>query len=75
MLSPGDLVVAVCDTAYEELSPASRQVHWSVPDPGPVDTDEIFEEVVAQLAERVDRLAALASVPGAQPGPATGRPR
>jgi protein-tyrosine-phosphatase len=74
VLSPGDLVVAVCDNAYEELGPASRQVHWSVPDPGPVDTDEIFEEVVAQLAERVDRLAALAGVPGSQPGPATGRP-
>jgi protein-tyrosine-phosphatase/DNA-binding HxlR family transcriptional regulator len=63
VLRPADLVVAVCDNAYEELGPAERHVHWSVPDPGPVDTDEIFEDVLAQLTERVGRLAAVATTP------------
>ncbi|MEU7532171.1 helix-turn-helix domain-containing protein [Saccharothrix sp. NPDC042600] len=52
-----DLVVAVCDKAYEELGSA---VHWSVPDPR---TDEDLEDVLAQLTERVDRLAAIAGAP------------
>ncbi|MBB5957022.1 protein-tyrosine-phosphatase/DNA-binding HxlR family transcriptional regulator [Saccharothrix tamanrassetensis] len=60
VVRPDDLVVAVCDNAYEELGPDDRRVHWSVPDPGPVDTDEVFEDVLAQLTERVDRLAAIA---------------
>ncbi|WP_271223213.1 helix-turn-helix domain-containing protein [Streptosporangium carneum] len=63
VLTPHDLVVAVCDNAYEHLSPGLRHVHWSVPDPGPVDTDEIFEDVLSLLAERVDRLAALTGPP------------
>ncbi len=67
VLDPGDLVVAVCDKAYEELGPDPRCVHWSVPDPGPIDTDEIFEDVMAQLTERIDRLAALTAIPAAPP--------
>ncbi|WP_158839330.1 arsenate reductase/protein-tyrosine-phosphatase family protein [Saccharothrix deserti] len=63
VVEPDDLVVAVCDNAYEELGPGDRRVHWSVPDPGAVDTDEIFEDVLAQLTERVDRLVAIASAP------------
>ncbi|MER7213699.1 helix-turn-helix domain-containing protein [Streptosporangium sp. NPDC000239] len=68
VLTPHDLVVAVCDNAYEHLAPGLRQVHWSIPDPGPVDTDEIFEDVLALLAERVDRLATLTG-PTTAPGP------
>ncbi|MEV0675156.1 helix-turn-helix domain-containing protein [Actinosynnema sp. NPDC050436] len=60
VVEPDDLVVAVCDRAYEEMGPSDRCVHWSVPDPGPVDTDEVFEDVLALLTERVDRLAAIA---------------
>ncbi|WP_433262014.1 helix-turn-helix domain-containing protein [Actinosynnema sp. CS-041913] len=60
VVRPDDLVVAVCDNAYEELGPDDRRVHWSVPDPGAVDTDEVFEDVLAQLAGRVDRLVAIA---------------
>ncbi len=67
MLDPGDLVVAVCDKAYEELGPDPRRVHWSVPDPGPIDTDEIFEDLMSQLTERVDRLTALTATPAAPP--------
>ncbi|TCO59277.1 protein-tyrosine-phosphatase [Actinocrispum wychmicini] len=61
VLRPTDLVVAVCDNAHEELGSVRRHVHWSVPDPGQVDTDEIFEDVLAQLTERIGTLAALTS--------------
>ncbi|MEU4801705.1 helix-turn-helix domain-containing protein [Actinosynnema sp. NPDC023587] len=60
VIEPEDLVVAVCDKAYEEVGPSDRWVHWSVPDPGPVDTDEVFEVVLSLLTERVDRLATIA---------------
>ncbi|WP_229795425.1 metalloregulator ArsR/SmtB family transcription factor [Saccharothrix coeruleofusca] len=63
VVAPDDLVVAVCDGAFEELGPADRHVHWSVPDPGRVDTDEFFEDVFSQLSHRVDRLAAIAHTP------------
>jgi protein-tyrosine-phosphatase len=44
VLRDDDLVIAVCDNAYERL-PAQRRkaLHWSVPDPAPVDTDTAFE--------------------------------
>ncbi|MDM4719314.1 metalloregulator ArsR/SmtB family transcription factor [Micromonospora sp. WMMA1363] len=53
-----DLVIAVCDNAHEELTgPIRPRLHWSVPDPVRVDTDEAFEAAYADLADRVDRLA------------------
>jgi ArsR family transcriptional regulator, arsenate/arsenite/antimonite-responsive transcriptional repressor / arsenate reductase (thioredoxin) len=67
VIAPDDLVVAVCDNAFEELGLADRHVHWSVPDPGPIDTDEIFEDVLARLAERVERLAVIAGTPADPP--------
>ncbi|MFI6742741.1 MarR family transcriptional regulator [Nonomuraea sp. NPDC050451] len=60
----GDLVVAVCDNAYEHL-PARPPLHWSVPDPVPADTDDAFERAYTDLSGRVDRLAtALAPATG-----------
>ncbi|MET8912394.1 helix-turn-helix domain-containing protein [Micromonospora sp. NPDC004551] len=60
-----DLVIAVCDNAHEELTgPIRPRLHWSVPDPVRVDTDEAFEAAYADLADRVDRLAP-AILPGA----------
>ncbi len=79
----GDLIVAVCDHAHEELvadppgppgadgpgtdgpgagtiaAPASGRtwLHWAVPDPVRVGTDEAFEAVYADLTHRIDRLA------------------
>lgn len=54
----GDLVIAVCDNAHEELSGRVRsRLHWSVPDPVRVDTDAAFEAAFIDLAARVDRLA------------------
>ncbi len=63
VITPDDLVVAVCDNAHEVLGPDERRVHWSVPDPGEADTDEAFEDVLAQLTERVERFAAIAATP------------
>jgi protein-tyrosine-phosphatase len=57
VLRPGDLVVAVCDSAHEELDPAVGALHWSVPDPVRVGTAAAFEQAYAELRLRVDRLA------------------
>ncbi|MFF5085566.1 helix-turn-helix domain-containing protein [Actinoplanes sp. NPDC000266] len=54
----GDLVIAVCDNAHEELTGAVRpQLHWSVPDPIRAGTDEAFEAAYTDLAGRIDRIA------------------
>jgi hypothetical protein len=43
VIRPDDLVIAVCDKAYEHLGDeGSRRLHWSVPDPATADTDETF---------------------------------
>lgn len=58
VLRGDDLLIAVCDNAYECLDvPADRRLHWSVPDPALVDTDEAFEAAYTDLAGRIDRLA------------------
>jgi len=54
----GDLVIAVCDNAHEDMTgPGRPRLHWSVPDPVRVDTDDAFETAYADLAGRIDRLA------------------
>jgi protein-tyrosine-phosphatase/DNA-binding HxlR family transcriptional regulator len=58
VLAPDDLVVAVCDTAHEQLGDRIR-LHWSVPDPVRVGSDDAFDRAHDQLAERVGRLAPL----------------
>lgn len=62
IISPGDLVVAVCDNAHEELSPDMPRLHWSIPDPAPKTGDDVFDSVVGDLTHRIDRL-----VPTLQP--------
>jgi len=63
----GDLVIAVCDNAHEDLAgpdaPVHPRLHWSVPDPVRVDTDAAFEAAYTDLADRITRLAP-AVVPG-----------
>src|SRR6478672_2157206 len=54
----GDLVVAVCDNVHEELDRGQDRLHWSIPDPVRVDTDEAFEVAFADITRRVERLAA-----------------
>ena len=56
VLRPEDLVVAVCDSAYEELGAAPDRLHWSVPDPVRLDTDAAFERAYEEIEQRVDRL-------------------
>ena len=62
VVKPDDLVIAVCDIAYEHLPAAARpRVHWSVPDPASTDTDAAFEAAYDEIAGRIDRLAPLVS--------------
>lgn len=51
-----DLVVAVCDNAYEELGQVV-DVHWSIPDPVRNDSDAAFEAAFAELSWPVGQLA------------------
>jgi protein-tyrosine-phosphatase/DNA-binding HxlR family transcriptional regulator len=62
----GDLIVTVCDRAREELGPVAA-VHWSVPDPVPAGDPGSFDAALADLSQRVGRLAtrlATAPLPG-----------
>jgi ArsR family transcriptional regulator, arsenate/arsenite/antimonite-responsive transcriptional repressor / arsenate reductase (thioredoxin) len=52
----GDLVITVCDLAHEELAEPPT-VHWSIPDPVPAGDPGSFDDALAQLADRVGRLA------------------
>src|SRR5205823_4774391 len=64
-----DVVIAVCDNAYEELTGGHTsapvrtgaavrpRLHWSIPDPVRVGTDAAFEAAYTDLARRVERLA------------------
>jgi protein-tyrosine-phosphatase/DNA-binding HxlR family transcriptional regulator len=59
------LVITVCDAAHEELVttrggargavPAS--LHWSIPDPARTGEDAAFDRVVADLTDRIARVA------------------
>jgi protein-tyrosine-phosphatase len=64
VVKPDDLVIAVCDIAYEHLPADVRpRVHWSVPDPAPTNTDAAFQAAYDELAGRIDRLVPLVSPP------------
>jgi protein-tyrosine-phosphatase/DNA-binding MarR family transcriptional regulator len=57
---PPDLVVTVCDRAYEELARSEtvvRTLHWSVPDPVHVGSAAAFGRSLDDLERRVSRLA------------------
>jgi protein-tyrosine-phosphatase len=59
VVESGDLVIAVCDSAHEDLTSgkARPRLHWSVRDPVRVGTDAAFEAAYSDLAGRIDRLA------------------
>ena len=60
VLSGGDYVVSVCDSAHEELASSGvAHVHWSVPDPVSVGSDMAFDRTFTDVSERVHRLADL----------------
>ena len=52
----GDFVVTVCDGAHEEI-PSLKAIHWSVPDPLRLNTENAFEGAYADIARRVSDLA------------------
>ena len=56
VLDAGDLVVTVCDLAHEELGRLAA-VHWSIPDPVPAGDPGSFDAALAELDDRVTRLA------------------
>ena len=58
VVAPGDLVVAVCDNAQEEMDPAVGRLHWSIPDPVRVGTDAAFDAACDEIDRRVRTLAA-----------------
>ena len=63
VLREDDLVVAVCDNVHEELDQGLPRLHWSIPDPAQADSDEAFESAYADIARRVQRLAAAVAGP------------
>ncbi len=54
VLTGDELVVAVCDRAYEEL--ASEPLHWSIPDPARTDQPRAFDSAYADITDRITRL-------------------
>lgn len=56
ILTGDELVIAVCDRAYEDLD--NRPLHWSVPDPALAETAAAFEDAYADITGRISRLAA-----------------
>jgi ArsR family transcriptional regulator, arsenate/arsenite/antimonite-responsive transcriptional repressor / arsenate reductase (thioredoxin) len=59
VLRDDDLIVAVCDNAHEELGHALPRLHWSIPDPVPLNTNAAFEHAYADIDRRVHHLADL----------------
>lgn len=64
VLRSGDLVVAVCDNAFEWFpARVAAPLHWAVADPVPTDTDDAFETAYGHISTRVARLARALSPP------------
>lgn len=55
VLTGEELVVTVCDRAYEDLGSG---LHWSVPDPALAEAESAFEVAYDEIATRITRLAA-----------------
>ncbi|MBC7298616.1 MAG: helix-turn-helix domain-containing protein, partial [Demequina sp.] len=56
VVTDSDIVVAVCDNAYEDLGAPNVALHWSVPDPALGHADA-FGKAFDDLTPRVARLA------------------
>ncbi|MEV6325631.1 ArsR family transcriptional regulator [Nocardia sp. NPDC051787] len=66
LVQPGDLVIAVCNNAHEELPAELARLHWSILDPVPAGTDAAFDRALDQIRRRVDRIAVTVT-PAADP--------
>jgi protein-tyrosine-phosphatase/DNA-binding transcriptional ArsR family regulator len=62
VVTPGDLVIAVCDQVHEEL-PSGPRLHWSVPDPVRSAKRGDFEAAFDDNVHRVGRLASILDSP------------
>lgn len=51
-----DFVITVCDKAHEELSGLAG-IHWSVPDPLRLGTEEAFDQAFEDISSRINDLA------------------
>ncbi|MFN8200545.1 MAG: helix-turn-helix domain-containing protein [Nakamurella multipartita] len=67
VVAPGDLVVAVCDNAHEEMDPAVGRLHWSIPDPVRDGTEPAFDAAYDEITRRVGALAATAGLSADRP--------
>ncbi|ORV87602.1 helix-turn-helix domain-containing protein [Mycolicibacterium iranicum] len=56
VLAAGDLVIAVCDNAHEELASELARLHWSVADPARTARADAFDAAVDELTERIQNL-------------------
>jgi protein-tyrosine-phosphatase len=59
VLHDDDLIIAVCDNAHEELSHALPRLHWSIPDPVPINTNAAFERAYTDINRRIHHFADL----------------
>lgn len=50
------LVITVCDRAHEDCTDEAGWLHWSIPDPVPLNTAAAFDATVADLRERMGDL-------------------
>ncbi len=55
VLTGDELVISVCDRAYEDLS--DHPLHWSVPDPARTNSAHAFDTAYDDIAGRINRLA------------------
>ncbi|MGW9628139.1 arsenate reductase/protein-tyrosine-phosphatase family protein [Microbacterium sp. NPDC055521] len=56
VLTDSDFVVTVCDNAHEELG-VTGHLHWSIPDPVRIGTDDAFDTAYDELERRIAELA------------------
>lgn len=57
VLAERDFLITVCDHAHEEMGWPAADVHWSVPDPVHIGTDDAFDDAFEEIAQRVSDLA------------------
>jgi protein-tyrosine-phosphatase len=57
VLRGGELIVAVCNNAHEELDATLPRLHWSIPDPVRRATVAAFEDAYTDITRRVQHLA------------------
>ncbi|RDH78839.1 ArsR family transcriptional regulator [Mycolicibacterium moriokaense] len=63
VVADGDLIIAVCDRAHEELPATMERLHWSVPDPNRTSMPGPYSRVIDELTRRISAFS-----PRLQPG-------